>query len=677
MSDNSLPNGPRDHISPPPGSPPPSPSPPGLRPPPPPARLLVRHAALLIALVYVCGGFLWIVASDQLVEGLAMQAGLHPERITHFQTLKGFGFITATGLMIFILVRYFLRVLERDRVTMERRLEGIADQYQRLFQRNPSAMLIFRPDSREILAANDVSLVLYGRTREQLLSMRTLDLVVPEEIPRALAITAHYRSNEVQAVGPFRVMRGDGRVIAVEAVTHEVEFNGQVARIALVTDVTERLQNELALAHYRAELEQRVAERTMELSRANERLRGEIAERQRMGENLRAATAAAEAANAAKTTFLANTTHEIRTPLTSILGYADLMADPSLPERDRAKYLEVVRQNAQHLLALIDDLLDLSRAETGKVRVELQDQSPREIAGQAMQLLLPRAEEKSLACTLEFQGEIPATIRTDGVRLRQVLLNLLSNAIKFTPRGRVSLRVETAPGGNGKAGEADRGRIRFVVSDTGIGMAPEHLARIFEPFFQVEQGATRRYGGSGLGLAISRQLTHQMGGTLTVGSIVGQGTTFTLELPVMPEEQEKPATGESEQGGIRGRTILLAEDNPNIRFLVDEYLRRAGAQVETVPDGAQAVERILRSLRGEEPPVDLVLLDLHMPVLDGIRAKAQMRTAGYAGPIVGLSADYAEKTATDWAREGWDAMASKPIDRQAFIPLLARMLAKA
>jgi PAS domain S-box-containing protein len=637
-------------------------------------RLLpVRNAALLTALCYVAVGSLWIIFSDQLVEYFAAGTGFEPDRITSFQTIKGLGFIGATGLMIFLLVRHFLRTMERSRAATQRRLEGIATQYERLFMSNPSAMIIVNPGTQQILAVNDASLVLYGRPREELLNMRTYDLVVPGEVPRVEAVARADISMGVMMVGPFHVRRGDGQVIVVEAVAHELEFNGQAARMGLVTDITERIRNQEALVQHQAELEQRVRDRTAELTQANQRLQAEVQERHRMGEVLRAATTAAEAANAAKTTFLANTTHEIRTPLTSILGYVDLLADPALPEQERATYLDIVRQNARHLLALIDDLLDMSRAETGKVRVDLQDQSLREIAQQAVQLLIPRAEAKSLALTLQFGEHLPETIRTDGVRLRQVLLNLLANAIKFTPAGSVRLRVEQVESSNGSGP-----RVRFGVSDTGIGMAREHLALIFEPFYQIEQGATRRYGGSGLGLAISRQLTHQMGGTLTVASEPGRGTTFTLELPVgtarAPAEGPKnPATG----GGRLAGTILLAEDNPNIRLLVDEYLRRAGAHVITVPDGEQAVDRVLRAVCGEAEAIDLVLLDIHMPVLDGVQAKGQMRAAGSRGPIVGLTADFAEKPAEEWAREGWDAMASKPIDRQAFIPLLAGMMARA
>jgi PAS domain S-box-containing protein len=635
-----------------------------------PQRPAARNAATLIALIYVAVGFVWIILSDHVVETFT---GLESEQITHYQTMKGFGFIALTGVMIFLLVRHFLQTQDHYRHDMQQRLEGIAHQYERLFMRNPTAMIIVDPASQRIIAANDVSLVLYGRTREELLALRTMDLVVEEEVPQVVEIARTTRNDEMVLLGPFRVRRGDGRVIVVEAVAHHVEFNGQLARIASVVDITERFRNEEALARHRAELEERVRERTAELSRANERLRAEVHERHRMGEDLRAATAAAEAASAAKTTFLANTTHEIRTPLTSILGYADLLADPSLPREDAARYLDVVRQNARHLLALIDDLLDIARAEAGKVRVDLQDQSPREIADQAVQLLLPRAEEKALSLTLQFGQEVPETIHTDGVRLRQVLLNLLANAIKFTPAGSIRLRVEGAPTLNGGGR-----RIRFSVADTGIGMTREQLARIFEPFYQVEQGATRRYGGSGLGLAISRQLTHQLGGTLTVVSEPDRGTTFTLELPVnAAAPAEDPIVPQPVQGAGRlSGTILLAEDNPNIRFLVDEYLKRAGAEVIAVPDGAQAVDRVLRAVCGEAGTVDLVLLDIHMPVLDGVQAKAQMRAAGYRGPIVGLTADFAEKPASEWANEGWDAIAAKPIDRQAFIPLLARMMAK-
>jgi CheY-like chemotaxis protein len=357
--------------------------------------------------------------------------------------------------------------------------------------------------------------------------------------------------------------------------------------------------------------------------------------------------------------------------LTSILGYADLLTDPALPAKQRGQYLEVLQQNANHLLALIDDLLDLSRAEMGKVRLTFNDHSPRAIAEEAVELLRARAAEKALELTLNCAPDLPEVVHTDGVRVRQILLNLLSNAIKFTPWGRVSLGIAS------RAGRRNEPTIEFRVTDTGIGVAQEHLAKVFEPFYQIDQGARKRFGGSGLGLSISRQLALQMGGALRVESSPGKGSTFILELPVKASQKSPPIVQAPTVQPTLSGTILLAEDNPSVRLLVDEYLRRAGAAVLMVSDGAQALEMMRKSMsEGEGRPghIDLALLDLHMPEMDGAEAMRKMRAAGFPGPIVGLTADYTERSAAEWVRDGWDAMAAKPIDRQAFIPLLARML---
>jgi PAS domain S-box-containing protein len=643
-----------------------------------------RRLAVRITTLYLAFGLTWIAVSDTLLEALISTTG-DPLRIfTWVQTIKGWCFVLATGGLLFLIVRHFVRAMEQTQARLQRQLAGVAEQYQRLFDRSPSAMMIYDPASQQILAVNDACLMLYGYARPELLGMRTVQLVAAEERGRAAAAVAAAGQDTAQRTGMWQCRRRDGRVIFVEVVTHQVDFNGRPARIALAIDVTERLQAERSLAQYRTQLEQRVAERTAELSRANDRLRGEVEERHRITEELRAAKTAADAANVSKSTFLANTSHEIRTPLTSILGYADLLADPQLSEGQRGKYLEVLQQNAQHLLSLIDDLLDLSRAEMGKVRVAFGAQSPREIADQAMELLRHRAAEKALAFALDCCDDVPEQFQTDGVRVRQILLNLLSNAIKFTARGKVTLTIRgVRPAGEGGDGAARV--LRFEVADTGIGLDEAHVQRVFEPFYQVDQGATRRYGGSGLGLAISRQLAHQIGGSITVTSTLGAGSTFVLELPVAPAAGRAGGgatggAGEARGGGgramtIAGASILLAEDNPNIRLLVDEYLRRAGARVVTVGDGAQAVQRMQAGGAGGGR-FDLILLDLHMPHLGGLEAMRQIRAAGYGGPIIGLTADYANKSAAEWAADGWDAMAAKPIDRQAFIPLLADMLAR-
>jgi PAS domain S-box-containing protein len=624
-------------------------------PPEPTERPQARHAALRIALIYLAFGEAWIVGTD-------WWAGLLPANWV--STLKGTLFMVVTALLLFLLVQRFVRRMGRAERESQAQLEGVAEQYRRLFDRNPMAMIIFDVETRRIVAANDVALLLFGYSREELLQLRTLDLMVEEERQRAVGRTARLREDAVVPIEPLQGRRRDGRIIYVESVTHLVTFNGQKARIALLSDVTERLQAERSLAQYRAQLEQRVAERTAELWQANRRLEEEVRQRRRIEEDLRTASGAAEAANASKSTFLANTSHEIRTPLTSILGYADLLRNPALTPEERRGHLEVVSQNARHLLALIDDLLDLSRAEMGKMRVTFSNHSPREVARQAVELLRPRAAEKGLALTLSIADDVPGEIVTDGMRLRQILLNLLANAIKFTERGSVGLTLKMREGRG-----QDGGLICFEVRDTGVGIEAPELQRIFEPFYQATRGAARP-GGVGLGLAIARQLAIQMGGVLTARSAPGEGSAFTLVLPPRPAEAAADSLA-AQPAALTGH-ILLAEDTSNIRLLMDEYLTRTGARVTTVGDGTEAVARVREAPAGES--FDLILLDLHMPSLDGTAAMRHIRALGYDGPIVGLTADYLAGSETTWAAQGWSAMAAKPIDRQTFIPLLARLM---
>ncbi len=318
-----------------------------------------RFLALRLAFYYLIFGLLWKAFSDSFVERLPLSVQ------GRAQTGKGFVFIFFTSVMLFFLVRHYLRSLQKTQQQHEGRLQSIADQYQRLFERNPSAMIIFDPGTRQILAANDVALLLYGYPREKLLAMKTLDLVVEEQRSRA-AHNSAYQTDSVRATGPWQIRRGDGRLIFVEGLTHLIEFNGIPARIALVADITERLQAQRNLAQYRTQLEFRVTERTAELSQANRLLKDEIDRRRKSEQEAGAARSAAEAADEAKSTLLAQTSHEIRTPLTSLLGYADLLADDSLTAAERERCLTMVTQNAQHMLALVEDLLALSRVESGR-----------------------------------------------------------------------------------------------------------------------------------------------------------------------------------------------------------------------------------------------------------------------------------------------------------------------
>lgn len=628
--------------------------------------------ALRIALAYGLTAALWILVSDFFLHHLALAFDLSRDTEQHLQTLKGWAYVSLTAVLLFLVIRGYLRSFERAQSALNKRIEAIGEQYRHLFERNPFPMWVYDPETLRLLAVNDRAVETYGYSRSEMEGMDVRDLHEPSDRTRVFDIT---RAGEdaPRFAGVWRQRTKDGRTLEAEVVGRWIDFDGRRARLVMSIDVTERLRAQRGLEEYRAGLERRVAERTAALSAANARLRGEADEHTRAEAQLRAARDAAERANHAKSVYLANTTHEIRTPLTSILGYADLLMDEGLPEAQRRRYLEVVQQNAGHLLKLVDDLLDLTRAEMGKMMLALEPESPREVAAQAVDLVRPKAAEKGLELVLDILHNAPPTIRTDGVRLRQVLLNLLVNAIKFTPAGRVSLVVEPA----GKTNGSPADHVRFSISDTGIGIAPEHVQRIFEPFYQVDHGPSRRHRGFGLGLAISRELVEHLGGTIRVTSMAGAGSTFSVELPVKAEPglTLAPSAARDSAGDRLETRVLLAEDDANIRWLVEEYLRRAGAQVIPLSDGASAVAQLQQDLARGNPP-GLVLMDIHMPGMDGFEVMRQMRTLGYRGPIVALTAHPQADARDHWRAAGCDAVASKPIDRTTFIPMLARLLAE-
>jgi len=294
----------------------------------------------------------------------------------------------------------------------------------------------------------------------------------------------------------------------------------EVRQLARALTEKWRLSRQLKL--HLAGLEEVVAARTRELERANRRL---IA----LNHDLVLVRDAAEAANRAKTEFLANISHEIRTPMTSILGYAELLGEPACATAERLELVGTIRRNADHLLAIIDDLLDISKLEAGNVWVERSSFSPRELALKVVSLLHMRAEEKNLRLAVEFQSALPATFESDPVRLRQILLNLVGNAIKFTDQGGVRLSLKIL------ADDERRGRfLAFDVVDSGVGISPGQLKDLFDCFSQADSSVTRRFKGIGLGLAISSRLAKLLGGDITVDSTPGVGSTFRVTVPIAP-----------------------------------------------------------------------------------------------------------------------------------------------
>ncbi len=387
----------------------------------------------------------------------------------------------------------------------------------------------------------------------------------------------------------------------------------------------------------------------------------------------------AEMANAAKSSFLANMSHEIRSPMTAILGFTDLLADPTVSPSTRNNYLAVIRRNGEHLLHLINDLLDLSKIEAGKLALDVQPCSLVSVVADVASMMRPRAGERSDSLVVEYAGEVPEAIRTDGPRLRQALVNLVGNAVKFTEKGTVRIRVAFLPEWQ-SAGPA----VKIEVIDTGIGIREEALPQLFQPFNQGDASVSRRFGGTGLGLAISRQIAELLGGELTVQSTFGRGSTFSLTVPtgelggvkMLPRPVEalaesapepRPSTGK-ELAGVR---ILLAEDGSDNQELIRTVLRMAGAEVEIAENGRVAVDK------AQAETFDVILMDMNMPEMDGAEATRILRDRGYAQPILALTASAMPGDAGLSRAAGCDGHLTKPIDRVRLTRTIAEYVGRA
>jgi PAS domain S-box-containing protein len=380
--------------------------------------------------------------------------------------------------------------------------------------------------------------------------------------------------------------------------------------------------------------------------------------------DLVAARQGAEAASQAKSEFLARMSHELRTPLNAILGYAQLLQrDTELGAAQRGQ-IETIRRSGEHLLTLINDVLDLARIEAGKIEVAAVDTDLGALVRDVSAMFRQRAEYAGLEFHSELEVPHPKLIRADDRRLRQILINLLGNAIKFTPSGEVRLRVRSV------RGAGDRWRLELEVADTGLGIAPDHLERIFEPFYQV---AGRNSEGIGLGLAITRRLVEALGGELRVRSALGRGTTFTLELTTEARGGEgERASEERRLRGYRGarRRILIVDDNADNRAVLKGLLEPLGFVVGEAPDGETAVAAAAR-----DAP-DLVLMDLVLPGSDGLTAAARIRALERepVPKIVAVTANAFETARRDSIAAGCDAFLTKPLDLERLCATLGALL---
>jgi signal transduction histidine kinase/CheY-like chemotaxis protein len=385
-----------------------------------------------------------------------------------------------------------------------------------------------------------------------------------------------------------------------------------------------------------------------------------VGELQYTATNLRRAMHEAEAANRAKTTFLRNLSHEIRTPLSAILGLAQLLQEPGLDEARRHEIQDRMLRNGQALLGLVEDLLDLSKVEAGRFEFELHPVPLVDLLTDVIHSLEPEARRNEVELSIESIPPLPATIVADPKRLRQILVNIVGNAIKFTRRGQVRARVAAA---------GDR-TVTVDVIDTGIGIAPSQADALFAPFQQADPSIGRRFGGTGLGLALSKRLAEGMGGDVRlVESRPDHGTTFRIAMPVgAPGAVERPTSARPERGAIvASARVLVADDNEDTRATLADLLRLGGADVTEAKDGANAVELALAR------PFDVILMDIRMPVLDGLEATRRLRDAGCSAPIVALTADVVSEQVDECLAAGCNAFVPKPADYGRLLDAIARV----
>jgi len=495
-------------------------------------------------------------------------------------------------------------------------------------ERASDAIFWVRPDGG-IADLNQAACSSLGYTREELLGMTIADIDIHFRAERFTEQFAAVKAAEAITFESVHQTR-DGKLIPVEVAANYVEFDHKDYTCGFVRDITERKRHE-------AELEQ--------------------------------ARIAAEAANRAKSEFLANMSHEIRTPMNGVLGMAQLLRFTELtPEQQ--EYLDALEQSGKNLIALLSDILDLSKIEAGRMEVECSTFSLRRVIQEAVNNQRARIIQKKLELLMDLPEELPDLVTGDSLRLKQILLNLLGNAIKFTQQGSITIVATLL------SEQADQVVIRLEIRDTGIGIPAPVQQRLFTPFVQADSSTTRNFGGSGLGLAICKRLTELMGGTIRLESEAEKGSSFFVELPFIKAKQEvleKPADAVLSPEALFARPlqVLVAEDNDLNARTLQTMLAKLGHQPMVVENGEQALEQ------WHARTWDCILMDVQMPVLDGRLAMAairqQERVLGGHTPIIAVTAHAIQGDQKHLLAEGFDGYISKPVNMK----LLAEELKKA
>jgi PAS domain S-box-containing protein len=457
--------------------------------------------------------------------------------------------------------------------------------------------------------------------------------------------------------------RKDGELIDVSLGISPInDPGGKIVGISIIArDITERKKMEEAQKQAKEQAEK---SRT-EIEQVNRQLKASVREANLMARE-------ALAASKIKSEFLANMSHEIRTPMNAIVGFAEILSEETLTAEQK-NYIDIIRKSGESLTELINDVLDFSKMEAGKLDIEIIDCSLQELLTYIESLMHPMAMQKGLEFKIIENRALPAQIRTDPARVRQCLINLTNNAIKFTEKGYVCINVSVQE-------DCDEPSIRFDVEDTGIGVPPEKQEVILEPFTQTDGSTSRKYGGTGLGLAITKQLANLLGGELSITSEVGKGSVFSLVIPAGVDIKSQPSLGRnniSEEMDIRqdkpekakflGR-VLVAEDSRTNQVLIKLLLERMGLQVTIAEDGQETIQKIL----AEE--FDLIFMDIQMPNMNGYQATKALRKEGIRTPIVALTASAMKGDDKKCFEAGCDDYLTKPINRAELLKIIGKYL---